>query len=156
MLEDTMIRRLGSGAALAAATLLLAACSGSAATPAATAPAPAGTGPAVATPVSATTAPVPATGAVAGCEVVAAGTGTAVEIKGFAFPSGLSVKAGEAIAWANGDGAPHTVTFNDGSCASGTIGAGATVVVRYLAPGTYAFHCAIHANMTGTLEVVKG
>jgi plastocyanin len=142
-----MTRRLGFGASLAAATLILAACSGGGAA-ATTAPVPAATN----APTTPTNAPLAASTA-AGCEVVTDGTGTPAEIKGFAFPAGLTVKAGEAIAWTNADGAPHTVTFDDGSCASGSIGGGATVVVKYTTPGTYAFHCAIHAKMTGTLEV---
>ena len=47
---------------------------------------------------------------------VGEGTGTPAEIKNFAFPTGLSVTAGQAIAWTNGDTANHTVTFDDGSC----------------------------------------
>ena len=140
-----MTRRLGFGASLAAATLILAACSGGGVT--------ATTGPVAATtptaPSEATAPPLTA----ALCEVVADGTGAPAEIKGFAFPAGLTVKAGEAIAWTNADSAPHTVTFDEGSCKSGSIGPGATVVVMYTTPGTYAYHCAIHAKMTGTLEV---
>ena len=155
-----MTRRLGFGAGLAAATLVFAACSGGGgtatsvpattapATTPATTPAPAATD-APAVPPAATTAASTAST----CEVLADGTGAAAEIKGFSFPAGLRVKAGQAIAWTNADSAPHTVTFDDGSCASGSIGGGATVVVKYTTPGTYAFHCAIHARMTGMLEV---
>lgn len=159
-----MTRRLGLSASLAAATLLLAACSAGGATPTPVPATPATTNapatPAPATPATtnapaatdAPSTPADATAA-AGCEVVADGTGTAAAIKGFAFPSGLTVKAGEAIAWTNGDSAPHTVTFDDGTCASGSIGGGATVVVQYTTPGTYTFHCAIHPKMTGSIEV---
>ena len=154
-----MTGRLGLGASLAVTALIAAACAGgvtSTAAPAKSAT-PATPAPATAT-QAATTAPAVATAAPAAptsasCEVVADGTGTPATIKSFAFPSGLTVKAGEAVAWTNSDGAPHTVTFDDGTCASGKIAGGATVVVRYTTPGTYAFHCAIHASMTGTIKV---
>lgn len=149
-----MTRRLGLGAGLGATALLLAACSGGGATVAPVAPAtPAATPAATEAPVATNPPSTPPTANAAGCETIADGTGTAAEIKGFAFPAGLTVKAGEAIAWTNSDSAPHTVTFDDGTCASGSIRGGATVVVRYTVPGTYAFHCAIHPSMTGTLEV---
>jgi plastocyanin len=151
-----MTGRLGLGASLAAAALLVAACAGRGTTTPAAAQSAAAT---QSTPAAATTqstpAPTtpPAASIAAGCEVVTDGTGTAAEIKGFAFPAGLTVKAGEAIAWTNGDSASHTVTFDDGTCKSGTIAGGATLVVRYDTPGTYAFHCSIHSSMTGTIEV---
>jgi plastocyanin len=122
----------------AAAVLVVAGCSGSGSTAATAAPA------------GATTGAAPASAAAA-CAVVA-GTGTAAQIKGFAFPGGLSVQAGQSISWTNGDTANHTITFDDGSC-SIPVDAGATVTVQYSAPGTHAFHCSIHPSMKGSLEV---
>ncbi|HEY6569767.1 MAG TPA: cupredoxin domain-containing protein [Candidatus Limnocylindrales bacterium] len=132
-----MTRRLRLGALIATAALTLAACSGGGATVAPASPAPA--------------ASAPASVAASACSV-GEGTGAAAEIKDFAFPTGLSVAAGQAIAWTNGDSANHTVTFDDGSCNT-AVGSGATVVVTYTVPGTYPFHCAIHTSMTGSLEV---
>lgn len=132
-----MTRRLRLAALIATATLALAACSGGGATAA-----PASQGPA---------ASAPASVAASACSV-GEGTGAAAEIKNFTFPTGLSVPAGQAIAWTNGDSANHTVTFDDGSCNT-PVASGATVVVTYTVPGTYAFHCAIHSSMTGSLEV---
>lgn len=128
-----MTRKLPTLAALvAAAALAVAACSGSGST-------------------AATGAPAAATAAATACTVVT-GTGTAAQIKGFAFPSGLSVQAGQSISWTNGDTANHTVTFDDGSCST-PVSAGATVTVQYTVPGTHAFHCSIHPSMKGSLEV---
>jgi plastocyanin len=94
------------------------------------------------------------TAAAVTCDVAgAAATAATAEIVNYGFPAGLSVKAGTAITWANGDGVPHSVTFDDGTCTSGTIPGGGNTVVTYLAPGTYSFHCAIHAKMKGTLIV---
>jgi plastocyanin len=91
--------------------------------------------------------------AAAACETVDGATGTAAQIKGFAYPADLTVAAGGSITWTNADSAPHTVTFDDGTCASGSIGPGGSVTVRYDVAGTFAFHCAIHPSMTGTLVV---
>ncbi len=132
-----MTRRLHIGVLIATAALALAACSGGGSTAA-----PASQAPAASTPASA---------AASACST-GDGTGTAAEIKDFTFPTGLSVKAGQAIAWTNGDSANHTVTFDDGSCNT-PVNSGATVVVTYTVPGTYAFHCSIHSSMTGSLEV---
>jgi plastocyanin len=141
-------------ALLGAATLALAACSGSGAT---TAPATPGlTAAPPSTAVSGAPSAAPASSApsaATACAVVTGATGTAAQIQGFAFPSGLTVKAGQAITWTNGDGAPHTVTFDDGSCASGQIGPGSSVTVRYDVAGTFTFHCSIHTSMKGTLVV---
>jgi plastocyanin len=123
---------------VAAAALIVAACSGSGSTPTSGAPV-------------ASAAGSPAAPATAACTVVG-GAGTAAEIKGFAFPSGLAVQAGQAITWTNGDSAKHTVTFDDGSCST-PVDAGGTVTVQYAVPGTYAFHCSIHPTMKGSLEV---
>jgi plastocyanin len=142
-----MTRLSGLAALLCVAALAFAACSGSTATTAPTAAVP------TAAPASAP-ASAPSQAAAA-CEPVDGATGTPAQIKGFAFPANITVKAGQAISWANGDSAPHTVTFDDGSCASGSIGAGSTVTVRYDVAGTFAFHCAIHPQMKGTL-VVEG
>ena len=137
-----MTRRLRLAALLGAAAVALAACSGSTAT---TAPA---------TPAAATEAPSEAPSeAAASCDVVEGATGTAAEIKGFAYPADLAVAAGGSVTWTNADSAPHTVTFDDDTCASGSIGPGASVTVRYDVAGTFAFHCAIHPRMTGTLVV---
>lgn len=127
----------------AAASIALAACSGSGSTAAPASAAP---------PASqAAASEAPASAAAEGCSV-ADGSGTPAEIKGFAFPAGLSVASGQSISWTNGDTAAHTVTFDDGSCST-KVEAGATVTVQYTVPGTHAFHCTIHPSMKGSLEV---
>ena len=136
-----MNRRLRLGALVATAALALAACSSSSGG----ATAAPGSQPAAS---SAASAPAAAGGA---CSV-GTGSGTPAQIKDFTFPSGLSVAAGSAISWTNGDSANHTVTLDDGSCDT-PVNAGETVTVTYNTPGTFAFHCTIHPNMTGSLEV---
>jgi plastocyanin len=147
-----MTRRLAIAPALAATVLLLPACGAGGGTPAPTA-APSTAPAASASPASPAASEAPASQAAGGCQVGDSATATPAEIKGFAFPSGLTVAAGEAITWTNADSAPHTVTFDDGTCDSGSIAGGGSVTVTYTTPGTYSFLCRIHPNMKGSLEV---
>ena len=89
----------------------------------------------------------------------AAGT-VAVSISNFAFvPAKVTVSPDERVVVTNHDSVTHTFTATPGSApdghfGSGDIAPGATVtVVAPSAPGTYAFECAIHPFMTGTLVV---
>jgi plastocyanin len=78
---------------------------------------------------------------------------TTVEISDFTF-SAPTAGPGSSVTVANRDGAPHTVSADDGSFESGTVEAGATgTFVAPAAPGTYQFHCEIHPQMSGTLTV---
>jgi plastocyanin len=80
----------------------------------------------------------------------------AVAISGFAFhPETLTVSPGQTIAWTNMDAVTHTTTADHGAWDSGDLAPGATFTVTLTDPGAYAFHCAIHPFMTGTI-VVQG
>jgi plastocyanin len=117
------------------AMLAIAACSGSS-TPAPTAPPP--------------SAPPPAASAAPS----AAATGNAVSIASFSFqPAALSVSVGTTVTWTNNDSASHTVTADDGSFTSGTLGNGGTFSQSFATAGTFAYHCAIHPSMTATITV---
>jgi plastocyanin len=78
----------------------------------------------------------------------------AVKIAGFAFaPSTVTVKVGDSVQWTNGDGASHTATADDGSWDTGTIAGGTSKALTFDTAGTFAYHCAIHSSMHGTLVV---
>ena len=70
-------------------------------------------------------------------------------------PSPATVKAGQTVAWRNGDGIAHTATADAaGGFNTGTLGPGATSAPIMMATaGTFSYHCAIHGSMTGTLIV---
>ena len=90
---------------------------------------------------------------VAASEAPAAG-GDAVAIKDFAFaPASLTVAAGSTVTWTNEDGAAHTATADDGSFDSGSLATGATFSQTFDTAGSFPYKCAIHPNMTGTIEV---
>lgn len=125
------------------AALALAACaSGSTPTPAAS------VAPSVAAPSTVASA-APSSGGSG-----AAGGAGSVTIQNFAFqPATLDVAAGTTVTWTNQDSAQHTVTADDGSFGSDKLGTGSTFTHTFSAPGTYTYHCSIHASMKATITV---
>ena len=78
----------------------------------------------------------------------------AVAISGFAFsPKTVTVTVGDTVTWTNSDSTSHTATADDGSFDTGTLGNGATGSATFATAGTFAYHCSIHAAMTGTITV---
>ena len=66
----------------------------------------------------------------------------------------VTAKAGEDVYLDNTGEKPHTVTADDGSFDTGTVQPGKEgEFTAPSEPGTYAYHCSIHATMTGTLTV---
>jgi plastocyanin len=82
-----------------------------------------------------------------------------VQIKDFLYvPAAITVPAGTTIAFTNRDSAPHTATSGrsprpDGVFDSGTLAKGERRTVRLTRPGTFAYYCAIHPFMKGTVTV---
>ena len=78
----------------------------------------------------------------------------AVAISGFSFsPGSTTVTVGDTITWTNSDAQAHTATADDGSFDTGTIANNAPATVTFSTAGTFAYHCKIHAQMTGTITV---
>jgi plastocyanin len=79
-----------------------------------------------------------------------------VEIVDFAYsPQTVTVAAGGKVTWRNEDADDHTVTLDDGSFDSGDIAEGKLKSESFKSPGTFTYHCEIHPEMTGTVEVVE-
>ena len=77
-----------------------------------------------------------------------------VLIEGFAFEPGTTkVQAGTTVSWTNGDPTEHTVTAKDGSFSSEPLPNGKGFRVTFDQAGTFAYFCAIHPTMTGTVQV---
>lgn len=95
--------------------------------------------------------PAPATSSVPaqGSTAVAS---NAVDIQNFSFtPSTLTIKKGTTVTWTNNDSTPHQIksaTFN-----SGQLSKGQTFSFTFADAGTFAYSCAIHPSMTGTIVV---
>jgi len=76
-----------------------------------------------------------------------------VKIREFDFrPGTLTVQRGTKVVFSNRDSVAHTAK-RAGSFATGRIGPGKAVSVRFNSSGTYAYHCTIHKFMRGKVVV---
>jgi plastocyanin len=64
----------------------------------------------------------------------------------------IVVPAGTTVTWTWNSGVEeHNVTFSDAS--SGDKTSGATYSRQFTTPGTFSYHCTLHAGMTGSVLV---
>jgi plastocyanin len=81
------------------------------------------------------------------------GGGVTMTIAGFAFdPDTITVSGPTEVTITNEDSATHTFTLDDGSVDQ-TVEPGATVTVTVDVSAATGFHCNIHPQMTGQIEV---
>ncbi len=79
-----------------------------------------------------------------------------VEIVDFAYsPETVTIQAGGKVIWQNEDSDVHTVTLDNGSFDSGDLAEGKLKSESFKDPGSFTYHCEIHPEMTGTVEVVE-
>jgi plastocyanin len=84
-----------------------------------------------------------------------------VALKDIKFdPAEITVKQGDLVKWTNEDDVGHDVTVKSGpkkfkSGKSGGMGKGDSFTQSFFAPGDYDYVCTVHANMKGTVKVVK-
>ena len=138
-------------AAALAAALAVAGCGGSSSPASTTTSSP--PPPAATTPPS-TTPPGPGSGggssASAGAE-----THATVPIRDFKFePATVKLRRGGRVTWTNRDSTAHTATAKDGAFGTGTLKPGQSRTISFRRPGTYAYVCAFHKFMQGTVVVV--
>jgi plastocyanin len=67
-------------------------------------------------------------------------------------PVNVTITAGGTVTWANKDGILHNTT-SDGGLWTQDINAGQEFSRVFATRGSFAFHCKIHAGMTGTVTV---
>ena len=66
----------------------------------------------------------------------------------------VNAKVNDVITWTNGDTVPHRVQLDDNSCGmSANIAGGGTKSLVFTKAGTYAFHCAVHLSMKGSITI---
>jgi plastocyanin len=83
---------------------------------------------------------------------VAMAADRSIEMRDFAFsPQTVEIRVGDRVTWTNRDGVEHNAT--NGSFDTGLLAQGESASIRFLAAGTYAFFCAPHPSMTGTVIV---
>ena len=106
--------------------------------------------------VVASAAPAVSSGAVAAC-ALSTGSGTvAVSIVDFSFtPAAISAKVGDIITFTNNGAKSHSATLDAGDCDTGILAGGASGGLTFSKAGTYAFHCAVHSSMTGTIAITE-
>ena len=80
-----------------------------------------------------------------------------ITVDSLSFPAEVTVPAGKSVAWKNAMLVNHQIVFDthDGQPAGidpMLLNGGATVEVT-LEPGTWAYFCGFHSQMTGTLTV---
>lgn len=69
-------------------------------------------------------------------------------------PGRIQVAPGATVEFTNDDGIAHNITFSSNAImGAADFVIGKRTVVMPTAPGTYAYHCTIHAGMTGTITV---
>jgi plastocyanin len=80
---------------------------------------------------------------------------TSVSLQNIAFnPGTIQVTPGATVQFTNNDGITHNVTFSSTAITAATdFTTGTRSVVMPVTPGTYAYHCTIHAGMTGSVVV---
>jgi plastocyanin len=81
------------------------------------------------------------------------GGGVTITIAGFAFdPDTITVSGPTEVTVTNDDDTTHTFTLDDGSVDE-TVEPGATETVTVDVSASTGFHCNIHPQMTGQIEV---
>src|SRR5204863_3709522 len=68
-------------------------------------------------------------------------------------PNEVTVQIGTTVLWTNKQIAPHTITANDGSFASGNLGKGDTFSHKFDKAGKVDYYCALHGGMAGHIIV---
>ena len=92
-------------------------------------------------------------GATGSTAATGGGGGTTITIAGFAFdPDTITVSGPTEVTITNNDSTTHTFTLDDGSVDE-TVEPGATVTVTVDVSASTGFHCNIHPQMTGQIEV---
>jgi plastocyanin len=86
-------------------------------------------------------------------ETGSSGGGATITIAGFAFdPDTITVSGPTEVTVTNDDSTTHTFTLDDGSVDQ-TVEPGATETVTVDVSASTGFHCNIHPQMTGQIEV---
>ncbi len=70
-------------------------------------------------------------------------------------PTTLTVAKGTSVSFQNSSAVDHNVVFDSAASGAADIGliSSGTVVRTFNTAGTFAFHCTIHAGMTGSITV---
>jgi len=101
-------------------------------------------------PVTPSPTPSPSTD---GSPSVTIPSGASFQTRSAFAPDDLSVAAGTTVTWVNSDSVAHTSTSDGAGWNSATIAPGGRFAFTFQTAGTFAYHCAIHPGMVGTVVV---
>ena len=80
-----------------------------------------------------------------------------VKIDNFTFnPQQLTVKVGTTVTWTNDDDIPHLVVSQTPLFKSNALDTEDKFSFKFTTPGSYAYFCALHPHMTGSIVVEAG
>jgi plastocyanin len=80
-----------------------------------------------------------------------------VKVDNFVFnPQTITVKAGDTVTWINHDDIPHTATSKTGVFRSKALDTDDQFSFTFTTPGSFAYFCALHPHMTGSIVVEAG
>ena len=68
-------------------------------------------------------------------------------------PFSESLASQATVTWVNGDGVTHRIVSDAPLFDSSNLGSGDNYTFTFTAAGTYTYHCSIHPNMVGTIEI---
>ena len=97
--------------------------------------------------------PSPAPAPVGTSSSVTIPAGAATLGNGAYTPDDLSVAVGTTVTWMNTDAVAHTSTSDTPGWDSGIVAPGGQFSFAFQTAGTFAYHCAIHPGMIGTVVV---
>lgn len=68
-------------------------------------------------------------------------------------PPVVNARVGAPVTWRNTDATQHSVTWDDGTQPSGSLGQGGTYSRTFDRAGRFDYVCGIHSGMTGAVSV---
>jgi plastocyanin len=102
----------------------------------------------------ATSSPAAGAGNAAAISCNDGGTGSAAEIFDLGFrPNPIAASSDLTVTWTNTGALTHDITFDNGGPDCGHLAPTDLLSVLFPGPGSYAYHCSIHATMKGTVTV---
>jgi plastocyanin len=79
---------------------------------------------------------------------------TTIKIDSFTFaPQYISVDASTTVTWHNEDDIPHIIASKTDLFRSSMLNTDGKFSFEFLTPGSYAYYCALHPQMIGTIVV---
>jgi plastocyanin len=97
--------------------------------------------------------PLSPTPAPAGSTTVTIPSGASTQTTTAFGANPLTVSAGTTISWLNNDNTTHTSNADGTQWASGNIPPGGRFNFTFASAGRFTYHCQIHPNMIGTINV---